>query len=314
MSRIALLIPCLLTGGTEVATLETALAIKSLGYVVEVIVYFDEVDAAMLQSFRGSGVGVHLLGVQRECRLAGALAVGRRLAWQVARRRYRLIWVQYMTPTLLPLVLSRLFTRRLIACVHVAASHYSADGLRRMRWLARHWCSRFVCVSNTVATAFSARRGMALARKRSGGGDSQCAGHGGGARRQSAIGALSRLAGGCGGHRLCGAPGATKVQMCCWQPSRACIVTVCRSGWLLWARERSRPGTGGSRWPWLGGSHAFCGAVPRGDVYGAIKGFDVAVVPSREEGFGLSALEAMAAGVPVVASRVDALQEVVLDG
>ena len=42
----------------------------------------------------------------------------------------------------------------------------------------------------------------------------------------------------------------------------------------------------------------------------------MAVMPSREglEGFGLSALEAMAAGVPVVASRVDALQEVVLDG
>jgi glycosyltransferase involved in cell wall biosynthesis len=49
-------------------------------------------------------------------------------------------------------------------------------------------------------------------------------------------------------------------------------------------------------------------------IYGAIKGFDIAVVPSREEGFGLSALEAMAAGVPVVASRVDALQEVVLEG
>lgn len=38
MNRIALLIPCLLTRGTEVATLETAVAMKSLGYVVEVIV------------------------------------------------------------------------------------------------------------------------------------------------------------------------------------------------------------------------------------------------------------------------------------
>ncbi len=37
-------------------------------------------------------------------------------------------------------------------------------------------------------------------------------------------------------------------------------------------------------------------------------------MPSREEGFGLSALEAMGAGVPVLASRVDALSEVVIDG
>jgi len=54
--------------------------------------------------------------------------------------------------------------------------------------------------------------------------------------------------------------------------------------------------------------------VSRAEIYGAIKGFDIAAVPSREEGFGLSALEAMAAGVPVLASRVDALQEVVLEG
>jgi glycosyltransferase involved in cell wall biosynthesis len=58
----------------------------------------------------------------------------------------------------------------------------------------------------------------------------------------------------------------------------------------------------------------FAGRVPRALIYSAIKGFGIAAVPSREEGFGLSAIEAMAAGVPVVASRVDALQEVVLDG
>ena len=64
----------------------------------------------------------------------------------------------------------------------------------------------------------------------------------------------------------------------------------------------------------IGATTRFAGRVPRGGIYGAIKGFDIAAVPSREEGFGLSALEAMAAGVPVVASRVDALQEVVLEG
>ena len=58
----------------------------------------------------------------------------------------------------------------------------------------------------------------------------------------------------------------------------------------------------------------FVGALTRREALAAFKGFDVAVVPSREEGFGLSALEAMACGVPLVASRVDALAEVVVDG
>ena len=40
-------------------------------------------------------------------------------------------------------------------------------------------------------------------------------------------------------------------------------------------------------------------------------GFDVAVLATRREGFGLAALEAMAAGLPLIASRVGAVPEIV---
>lgn len=57
-----------------------------------------------------------------------------------------------------------------------------------------------------------------------------------------------------------------------------------------------------------------CGAAMPGwvaDVRSHIAAADVVAVPSRWEGFGLVAAEAMACGRPVVASRVDGLAEVV---
>jgi glycosyltransferase involved in cell wall biosynthesis len=55
------------------------------------------------------------------------------------------------------------------------------------------------------------------------------------------------------------------------------------------------------------------GRLPAEDVPGLYAAAEVVVVPSLVEGFGLPALEAMAAGVPVVASNRSSLPEVVGD-
>jgi N-acetyl-alpha-D-glucosaminyl L-malate synthase BshA len=52
----------------------------------------------------------------------------------------------------------------------------------------------------------------------------------------------------------------------------------------------------------------------RRDLTGVLEKSEVLILPSREEGFGLVLLEAMAAGVPVVATRVGGIIEIVEDG
>ncbi len=62
----------------------------------------------------------------------------------------------------------------------------------------------------------------------------------------------------------------------------------------------------------LGSRFRFLGE--RQDIPDFLQAIDLYVQPSRLEGFGLAALEAMAAGLPVVASRTGGLPEVISEG
>jgi glycosyltransferase involved in cell wall biosynthesis len=64
----------------------------------------------------------------------------------------------------------------------------------------------------------------------------------------------------------------------------------------------------------VAGRVSFGGAVVHKDVPGVMRGMDVFACFSRSESFGVVALEAMASGVPVVATRTEGFCEVLSDG
>ncbi|MBC7284756.1 glycosyltransferase [Hoeflea sp.] len=70
----------------------------------------------------------------------------------------------------------------------------------------------------------------------------------------------------------------------------------------------------GDKEPELPANVTVTGWIPRGEVYELYAGADVLLVPSRWEGFGLVAVEAMQARLPVFASRVGGLRDIVEDG
>jgi glycosyltransferase involved in cell wall biosynthesis len=58
----------------------------------------------------------------------------------------------------------------------------------------------------------------------------------------------------------------------------------------------------------------FLGDVPHEGVPDVLRGLDIFAMPSTWEGFGVSAIEASAMRLPVVASRIHGIPDVVLDG
>jgi glycosyltransferase involved in cell wall biosynthesis len=64
----------------------------------------------------------------------------------------------------------------------------------------------------------------------------------------------------------------------------------------------------------LGGAVRFLGSLPRAALYERMASAHAVVVPSRREGLGLVAVEALALGRPVIASRVGGLTEVLTTG
>ena len=307
-------IPCLLTGGTEIQTLNLVRALVSGGYRVVTVCYYEYAEA-MVAQYCAAGSEVELLSPEgKRChgwRQVGHLYRGFRRC--VKKYRPAVAHVQYMAPGALPCILLKwLGVPRIFATAHTDARIYRS--LRLVHFIRRHVVDVFTCITERAEKEFFGssqlyHAGMALPRHAHVTIYNALPEHI--ELRETprkelpntpTIGVVSRL------EEIKG--------MDLVIPAFAQLLAQCPQARLLIV------GDGSLRGKMEGQAQEFgvhkhiewAGRQDQSSLQAFYDRIDLFWMPSRSEGFGLSALEAMACSCPVVASDVGGLPELLEEG
>lgn len=309
---ILVCIPCLLTGGTEIQTLNLVQALVGGGHRVVTVCYF-EYSENMVARFHQSGSEVVCLS-STGARIGGwrgILFLYKGLRKALKRYKPDVAHVQYMAPGAIPILLLRLLGfRQIIATAHTAADIYS--NLRLVHFIQRYCVRAFTCITELAEQSFfgsSQLYGVDTPLKRRN--------HftiynalptGFSIRREPrsfsepiTLGVVSRL------EKIKGmdlvVPAFARVRA--KYPNTRLIVVGDGSLRKRMQQQAQELGcTDGIEWT---------GRQPQDQLFDWYDRMDIVLMPSRSEGFGLTAIEAMANGCVVVASRTGGLPEVVRD-
>lgn len=312
LMKVLVCIPCLLTGGTEIQTLNLVQALTEGGHEVTTVCYFEfspdmvaRYERAGSQVIRLSADGVRPVGVWPTLTF---LFKGLRRV--VKSFRPDVAHVQYMAPGAIPILILRLLgVKKIIATTHTAADIY--PNLRLLHFVVKHVLVVFQCITLraeasyfgssalfseacqlrkkgnhfTIYNALPSYISMASAPK--GYGD------------HITIGVVSRL------ERIKG--------MDLIIPAFAKVHSIHHHTRLLIVGDGNQRTAMEQQCKDLRIEEAvsFKGRIGQDSLQAYYDQIDILLMPSRSEGFGLTAIEGMARGCVVIASNVGGLPEVV---
>lgn len=309
---ILVCIPCLLTGGTEIQTLNLVQALVAGGHRVVTVCYF-EYSEDMVTRFRRSGSEVVCLSSTgtRISGWRGILFLYKGL-WKVLKQyKPDVAHVQYMAPGAIPILLLRLLgLRQIIATAHTAADIY--PNLWLVHFIQRYCVRAFTCITELAEQSFFGSSQLYSEyiplKRRNHFTVYNALPAGFSIRRETrsfslpvTLGVVSRL------EEIKGmdlvVPAFARVRA--KYPDTRLIVVGDGS---LRARMRQQAQELG-----CADSIEWTGRQPQEQLTDWYGRMDIVLMPSRSEGFGLTAIEAMANGCVVVASHTGGLPEVVRD-
>lgn len=313
-------IPCLSRGGTEVQTLLLVKALVDFGHEVVVCCYF-EFDANVVAEYLIAGASVRLLYLSRS---VGAFRLIHVLSRLFREESPFVLHVQYMSPGLLPVLAARLARVPVVfATVHQPGTPYGLRNHLLLRF-ASLLTSRFTCVSEATERSwfgdsylldtahperFARRRHLTIPNaidiaaidKALSVGSTKALDLRVRLSGKTVVGTVARLSREKGVDILLAAFALVHQAI---PMSHLLVVGDGRqSAFLKDLAAQLR----------IAEAITWTGQVSWEDAIRCMGCMDIVAVPSRYEGFGLTAIEAMACGRPVVASRVDGLPELVRD-
>ncbi len=311
--KVMVCIPCLMTGGTEIQTLNLIRALVIGGHQVITVCYF-EYSPEMVIRFQQAESEVVCLSKDgtRIGGWKGIIFLYKGLQKVLRIYRPEVAHVQYMAPGAIPILLLRLLgMRQIIATAHTAADIYPS--LRLVHFVQQHCVRAFTCITELAECSFfgisqlyseqtqlkkrnhftiynALPEGISISRQTK----SQ--------NRPLTIGVVSRLESIKGMDLV--VPAFAQVKAC--HPEMQLLIVG--DGSLRKQMEEQAHEAG------LEETVKFAGRQPQEKLSNYYDRIDILLMPSRSEGFGLTAIEGMARGCVVVAARTGGLPEVVRDG
>ena len=339
-------IPCLLTGGTEIQTLNTVHALVQGGHEVTVACYFEH-SPYMVERYRKAGAKVMLFSPEGT-RVGGYRAIPylyKHLRRTIKAVRPDVTHVQYMAPGAMVILLLWLMgVKNIIATAHTAADIYK--DLRLLHFIQRHCLRAFTCITERAERSFfgtsqlyttetvlgkrnhftiynalpaqmrcnvdANQQSMTAINQRPEGAINRAehfnrsaaslTGTEGAYSKQNTIGVVSRL------EPIKGMDLVVPAFAEVLKRFPEVRLLVVGDGSLRATMELQAAELGcADRITWVG-------RKPQEELNKWYGQMDIVLMPSRSEGFGLTAIEAMANGCVMVASNVGGLPEVVRDG
>jgi glycosyltransferase involved in cell wall biosynthesis len=312
----------MLGGGTEVQMLSLLRVLSGARYYVAICCYY-EFDNAVVDEFRKAGAEVVLLGLDRSDGRFGLWKI-RELIKKLDKifKEYRpdIVHFQYVAPGLIPILTAKIAgIKRVFATVHQPGRIYQWKHKMFIR-IAAHLCDAFFCNSRSVEESwfgdsqffdpkkidskrkhFTIYNGVDIERIERVGKqvDKEKIKDLLGIREEKVIGVVGRLR-------------KEKGQATLLESMKAVLQELPDTGLIVVGDGPDRPYLEEKAKKLnIDGCVKWLGKKDHDEVLRLYSIMDVVAVPSLFEGFGLAAAEAMAAGLPVVGSRVDGLSEII---